>query len=352
MHAEPHHAHCHQCQQADGPCERQRDALSPGGGGEHQERQHQSRGQLDADARRQRRHGRPWALPGSRRQRQRRRQRRQHQRVVVRAADGQHQQHRVQAHERRGPASALAESARGARDQRDRAEARDGSHHLHRPQPAREPHRGCDVAGEREQRPVGGVLEGPADERVDGIRGRFGGHVRVGVQAVQRAHPRERQVAEDVLGDQRRTQHQDQVCQHDRARQRRERQRSCRGQHQQVAGAHDQHQRLEAVTAEAHAQVLQRTRQPTGPAAAASRHVLRRRAGGARAQQEDRRQDAEQAQRAQCAHDASRRPRAGGAASLRAHGAGNPNLGHRSRRLHGAIVTSARAASLRRDPIP
>jgi hypothetical protein len=43
------------------------------------------------------------------------------------------------------------------------------------------------------------MLEGPADERIDGIGEGFGRHVRVRVEPVQAAHARERDVSEDVL---------------------------------------------------------------------------------------------------------------------------------------------------------
>jgi len=60
------------------------------------------------------------------------------------------------------------------------------------------------------------MQERPSDERVDRIGGRFGGDMRVGVQAVQRTHAREREVAENVLGDQRRPQEQGHVRQQHR----------------------------------------------------------------------------------------------------------------------------------------
>ena len=62
------------------------------------------------------------------------------------------------------------------------------------------------------------MQEGPSDEREDRIGGHFRGHVRVGVEAVQRSQAGEAQVAEDVLGDQRWPQQQDGVCRSDRAR--------------------------------------------------------------------------------------------------------------------------------------
>jgi hypothetical protein len=43
------------------------------------------------------------------------------------------------------------------------------------------------------------MLEGPADERVDGIGERFGRHMRVRIEPMQAAHARKRDVSEDVL---------------------------------------------------------------------------------------------------------------------------------------------------------
>jgi hypothetical protein len=166
---------------------------------EHQEWQQQAGRDLDADAGRQRRRaGAPARTrPGC--QRQRRRQRQEQQRVVVRPSDRQHEQHRVQAHERRGPASRVSEPARRPRDQRHRREARDDRDRLERPQPARKSQGDQRVAEQREQRAVGRVLERPADEVEDVVGGRFGGDVRVGVEAMQDPQPCERQIAEDVL---------------------------------------------------------------------------------------------------------------------------------------------------------
>jgi hypothetical protein len=152
---------------------------------EHEERQNETRGDLDADAGRQcSRAGAP-AWVRSRSQRQRRGQRQRQQRVVVRSADRQHEQHRVQPHERRRPAARVSEPTRRARDQRHRGEARDDRDHLERPQSARESQGDQCVAEQREQWTVRGVLKRPADEVEHLIGGRFGGHVRIGVEAVQ-----------------------------------------------------------------------------------------------------------------------------------------------------------------------
>ena len=59
----------------------------------------------------------------------------------------------------------LPAAPRGARDQRDRAEARQHGERLECPQPAGQPERHEGVAEQREQRAVGGVLVGPAEER-------------------------------------------------------------------------------------------------------------------------------------------------------------------------------------------
>ena len=84
-----------------------------------------------------------------------------------------------------------------------------------------------------------------------GVGGGFGGDVGVGVEAVQSAQAGEGQVAEHVLGDQRRSQQQDQVREHDRRRPARAGGSArAQRQHEQVARAHDQHQRLEAAAAE------------------------------------------------------------------------------------------------------
>ena len=303
-----HHRHRHQ--RAAG-AERRAHAFARPRWSQHEERQHQPGGHLHAHRRRQRARRRARALACARGPYERQRQRQQQQRVVVCAADRQHQQHRVQAHERRRPARRVAQARGRARDQRDRAEARDDRQRLERPQAAREAKRHQRVAEEREQRPVGGVLELPVDEPQHRVGGRFGGEVGVRVEAVQDAHACEREVAEDILGDQRRPQQQDRVGEHDRAGQRRRRQPPRDEQHEQVARAHDQHQRLEAAAGEAHAEPVQRTRQPRGPAAAARGDVLAGRRGGAGAHEKDARHDAAQPQRAERSREPRRHSRVG-----------------------------------------
>ena len=344
MHAEAEQGHQRHGQQRRAGAQRHAHALATARRGEHQERQHQACRELQADARRQRRGGgagmrghsaggglgvgvlRGCAAgiagcrlvgSGSRGQRERRRQRQQQQRVVVRSALGQHQHHRVQADERRRPGRGVPETAGRARDERDRAEACEQRDRLERPQPSRQPQRHERIAQQREQRTVRGVLEGPADELVDRVGGRFGGEVRVRVKAMQGPHTRERQVAEHVLGDQRRPEQQDHVRHHDRHRDRRQCQPARRGQHQQVARAHDQHQRLEARVRQADAQAPQRTGHPRRPAARAGWNELGRRRRGARAQQRHAHDDAHQPQQAKRAHDARRPARGRRAVSAR-----------------------------------
>jgi hypothetical protein len=286
-------------------------------GRQRQERQHQPGRQLDADARGQgdRGEGQPRVLAGvparARRAPHRRRsagtsaasgghpagaqrqpecQRHDHQRVVVRAPHGQHQQHRVEAdedgRERRGHATPLG----GARRQRDCSQAAERGQRFQRPQRPGEPQRRGGIAGEREQRAVRRVLERPADEAEHGIAHRLCWEVRVRVEAMQRAHPREGDVAEHVLGDQRGAQRQDHVRRHDRARKPAERQPASPCQSQRVAAAHDQHQGLKAAAAQVRPEPRQRTGEPARPAAAVGGDVARRGRGRIRHQHRKRRE--------------------------------------------------------------
>ena len=125
-------------------------------------------------------------------------------RVVVRAADGQLQQDGVQPDECDREARVAAHALRRDAHERHRAEARQHGDGLERPQRARDAKGGGCVAAEREQRPVGRVLVGPAEEVEDRVGGRLRGEGGVGVQAVQRAQARVADIAEHVLGDQRR----------------------------------------------------------------------------------------------------------------------------------------------------
>ncbi len=325
MRAEADQAHDRDRQQRGARAQRHAQALTRAWRGEHQEGKHQARGDLDAHARRQRARGRARAPARPRGQSERQRQRQQQQRVVVRSAHRQHQQHGVQAHERQRPARGVTETPGRARDQRDRAEAREDRDRLERPQPAREAQWNQRVAHEREQRAVGRVLKRPPDEAGHRVRGGFGGKVRVRIQSVQDPQPREGQVAEHVLGDQRRPEQQDRVRRHDRAREHRQRQPACDQQHQRVARAHDQHQRLEAGAGEADVQAPQRTGQPGGPAAFAGGDVLPGRGGGAGAHQEHARHDAQQPERAERSREASGYPSARRRAGVRGRRPGDPN---------------------------
>ena len=351
VHAKAEQADHRDGQQGGGCSERNAHALAPARRGEHQEGQQQAGRHLDSHAGRQRGCGGARAGPDSRGQRERERHRQQQQRVVVRPAHGQHQQHRVQADERGRPAGGVAETPGRARDQRHRTEARDDGDRLECPQPCRKPERGGEVAGQREQRPVGGVLEGPPHERVHGVRWRFGGKMRVGVQSVQRAKAREGQVAEHVLGDQWWRQQQHRVRQRDRARQRRERQLPRSHQHQQVARAHDEHQRLEAAAGETHLETAQRARHPGGPAAFSRGHILRGRRRSARAQQEHARHDAEQPECAEGAHEWGGDPRTSASARIFGPVRGDLSRWYRGRGLHGAhcYVSSDMRASRAAD---
>ena len=210
-------------------------------------------------------------------QRQRDGEREQRQRVVVRTAHTQHQQHRVQADERDGPPWRVPRARGRPRDQSHRAGARDHGDRLEGPHAAREAQRHDRVAEQREQRAIRGVQKRPADEVEHRVGGRFGGEVRVRVEPVQGAQACERQVAEHVLGDQRRSEQQARVSQRDRARESGHRQSARRQQHQRVAHAHQQRQRLVVAARKADAQSSQWPSQPRGPAAAARGHVLRRR---------------------------------------------------------------------------
>ena len=203
----------------------------------------------------------------------------------MRARDRQQQQNRVEPHERRRRLGRTAHARRRAGGQRHRAKARGDGERLQRPQAAAEPEQRERVAAEREQRAVRGVLKRPADEGEDRVRRGFGGDVRIGVHAVQHPQPRKRQVAEHVLGDQRRTQQQQRIGCQDRYRDGASGERSHRQQHRRVADAEHQRPQLEPVPAKLQRQSVQRSRQPAGPAAAAGGH---QRAGGAGGAHHDR----------------------------------------------------------------
>ena len=246
--------------------------------GQHREGQHESRRQLHAHARRER-EGRPArARVRSGPEQERDRQRRQQQRVVVGAADRQHEQHRVQSEEGGRECRRAPEPPRGAGREADGREAREGQERFERPQRAGEAERSDRVAREREERPVGRVLERPADEAEDRVGGGFGREAGVRVEAVQRPHPRERDIAEDVLGDQGRAQCEDQVGGEDGRRDPAQPQGARGRKRGHVGAADDQHQRLEAAAAERRPDARQGPREPARPAAAVRGHVP----GGAR----------------------------------------------------------------------
>jgi len=320
-------------------------AIGAAGCGERHERQQKSRADLDSHAHDQRHRGGSEARARPRRQCQGAPEQEQDQRVVVGAAHGELEQHRVQAHEGRGKAPGVPEASGGPRDQRHGPEARAHRHGLERPQAACDAQGARRVAREGEERPVGGALERPADEREDRIVEGFGREVRVGVQAVKAAHAREGQVAEDVLGDQRRAEQQDQLDRHDRRRQQPPGKRSGGEQHHQVARAHDQHERLEAILGETHFEAAKRPGQPIRPAAAAGRDVHRGACRGARGDQEHAAQHTDQAQAPACrqqSRSGPRPPRRVGRAL------GDSGSRYGGCRLDQPIVTSAGPASMLR----
>ena len=320
-------------------------AIAPASRREREERQHQPRRHLHADADRERGGAGTEARVRACRERKRGGEHQQDQRVVVRAADREHEQHRVEPDERARPAPRMAEPARGESDQRDRAETARDRDRLERPQRAADAERHGRVAEQREQRAVRRVLVRPAEEREHFVAGRLCGDVRVRVEPMQRAHPREADVAEHVLREQRRPEQQDHVRRRDRGGDRGEWERAREQQHEHVARAHDERQRLKAAGAERQVQPFERARQPRRPAAAARRHVLRRFAGCAGARQEDGDDHAEQPEQAERtrrargprlvrrARAAARTPRSGGDSDRR-FGQG--------RGLHQLIVTASR----------
>ncbi len=318
---------------------------------EHQEGERETGGELDAHPDGQRARAGTQARVGPRGQRKGQSEDQQQQCVVVRPAHGEHEQRRVQPDERRRPTPRASQAPGGPRDQRHRAEARRHGHRLQRPKPAGEPERGGRVAREREQGSVGGGGGSggfPSEEREDRVGRHFGGRVRVWVQAMQGSQAGEAQVAEHVLGEQRRPQEQDHVGGDDRRRDRAQRKRSRREQHDQIAPTHDQHPGLEASLRDPHTQALQRAGQPVRPAAVARGDVDRRPCGGASRHQEDRGEDAQQPERAERAHEPRGRARARRGARIPGRPPGDPDGGYGGRGLYGAIVASPRPASVQR----
>jgi hypothetical protein len=266
---------------------------------EDEERQEQPGGQLDADPGRQRDGGAPGfrGRPGAQQQGQR--QEHDQGGVVVGAADGQHEQHRVQSQEGGREARRASETLGGARGQPDRGEAAEDREGLQRPQRAGQAQRRGRIAGQREQGAVRRVLERPADQPEDRVGRGFGREVGVGVQSVQRAHPGEGHVAEDVLGDQRRPQQQRHVGEQDGRAEDPQRQRPGAGEDQQVAGADQHHEPLEAADRQLRAEARQRARQPAGPTDQFSLDVAVRGLGGVEDEHDQRAQKEHQAGRAE-----------------------------------------------------
>jgi hypothetical protein len=189
------------------------------------------------------------------------------------------------------------------------------------------------------------VLEGPADERVDGVGERFGGHMGVWVEPVKGAHTRERHISEDVLGDQRRAEQQDHVRRDHAARQRPHRQRPRRDQDERVSRAHDQGVGLEAAAGEADVKPPEGPGEPVGPAAGARRDVHRRTRRGARGQQEGAGQHEQQAKPAE---RPAGRVRTADAGRLLGRDRGERRASYAGGGLYEAIVTSGRPASILR----
>ena len=320
-------------------------ARSPGPRGEHEERQHQPGGQLHADAARERDRRGARARPRGCGEQQRECQRHDQQGVVVGAADGEDEQHRVQSEEHGGERRRAAAALGRPRCQPHRKEAADGRQRFQRPQRAGQPERRRRVADEREQRAVRRMLERPADEAEDGVRGDLRRKVRVGVEPVQRSHPGERDVAEDVLGDQRRAEGQDHVCGDDRRGDPADRKRAGACQRQQVGAADDQHQRLETGAAELRAGPGQRAGQPTRPAAAVRRDIARRCLCGVEHEHEDRPHQREQRDRPRQPGEGGQPVRGGRAHRSRAlRGCGRRWPGH----LHVPILTAPGPAGVHR----
>ena len=343
--------------EADQPQDRQRaeaerraprhpQALPHARGCEHEERQHQPGRDLDPDAHDQRASSgaKARARPGG--QRQRGGEQEHQQGVIVRAAHRQLQHDRVQSDECSSPARRGAQPARRPRDHRNGAEAGEYCDRFEGPQPPGEPERRRRVAREREQRPVWRILEGPSDERKDRVGRRFGSDVRVRVQAVQRPHASEVQVAEHILGDQRWAQEQDHVRRHDRRDDRSQGERPRCQQDRHVARAHDQRQGLEAGARNAHAEAFQGPGQPARPAACVRRNVLRGSARATSGEQQDGRHDANQAKRAQ----RTRSARAISNTPMRVDRVGrvciDSDARHRGCGLHRLIVASTPPASM------
>jgi hypothetical protein len=222
-------------------------------------------------------------LPRARRERKRCRQDEQYERVVVGASRIELQQDRIQAYEHGRRPPRAAHPARCLRGQRDRAQARGHRDRLERPQSARQSKWGQGVGAECEQGSIGRVLKGPADEREHSVVGGFRRHVGVGVKSMQDPQAREREIAEHILGDEWRTHQQQHVRGRDREGDGLAGQYLCSEQHDHVARAHRQRERLKARGPDPEPKWVQRSRQPAGPATASGRHIGGGCSGGARA---------------------------------------------------------------------
>ena len=140
-------------------------------------------------------------------------------------------------------------------------------------------------------------MVGPAEVVDDRVGGRFCGDARVGVKPVKRAHAREAEIAEHVLGYQRRTQQQGDVRGEDRQRERPPGKSARHEQDREIAAAHHERERLEAARAQGLAKTLVWTRQPARPASAAGGDILRWFAGRPGRQQKAAPDEAEQGER-------------------------------------------------------
>ncbi len=347
MRAEADHSHHRDGQQTEGAGKGHLEAPPPLALAEHQEGQHEPGRQLDADAAGQREGGA--ARAGRRAERQRRSQGEDHERVVVGAAHRQDEQDGVQAEEDGREGGRAAESCGGTGREPHRAQAADGSERFQRPQRPGQAEGRRHVAGEREQRSVGGVLERPADEAEHGVGRGLGGEVRVGVQAVQGAHAGEGDVAECVLGDQGRPERDDHVGRHDGRRQPPRRYRTGACQHHREGATGDEHQNLEAAAAEVRAGTGKRPGQPARPAAAVGGDVPGGRLRGVEHEQEQRGQQRQQAGRAAEPEGAAEALRAGRG---HARAAGRPGERRWPGRLHEPILTAPRPAGVQRPMYP
>ena len=133
------------------------------------------------------------------------------------AADAEHEQDRVEAEQQDRRHRVAAQAAGAVPDEPDAAEAREARQTLDDPQPGRRAQPGERVAGEGEQRAVGARDALPSEERVHRVVDE-GAHVHpVRIHVVDHPEPRVLEIAEDVLGQQRGRDGEDDVQQHDRA---------------------------------------------------------------------------------------------------------------------------------------